>query len=84
MTDAEFWEKAYTKAVEHTNTLLPSCSQVDRDDLSLEWASKTFRDRKAVLSANIPYKMHYEIIWNEDRQEMTLDIYRKTGHEVIL
>lgn len=53
------------------------------DDVFIVWSCKTLQNNKALLSTTNPDGMYYEIIHNEDRQEIYVDAYKKWENFVV-
>lgn len=53
------------------------------DEILLVWFSKTLKNWKALVIADRPDDMYYEVTYNGDKNEAYIDAYKKIENVVI-
>lgn len=51
--------------------------QITLDDVYVVWFSKTLQNWKALVSTSVSDGMYYEVIYNGDKNETYVDVYKK-------
>ena len=51
--------------------------QIILDDVYVVWFSKTLQNWKALVSTSVSDGMYYEITYNGDKNETSVDVYKK-------
>lgn len=51
--------------------------QITKAEVFVVWSCKTLQNNKALLSTTVSDGMYYELTYNEDKQELYFDAYKK-------
>ena len=54
-------------------------NKITKDDVFVVWCCKTLQNNKALLGTILSDGMYYEMTYNGDKNELYMDIYKKTG-----
>ena len=81
MTVKKFIDFCKEQVANYTNEHLDKSDnkQITKDDVFMVWCCKTLQNVKALLSTPLSDGMYYEMTYNGDKNEVYMDIYKKTG-----
>ena len=81
MTVKKFIDFCKAQIVFYTNKHLDKTEnkKITKDDVFVVWCCKTLQNVKALLSTPLSDGMYYEMTYNGDKNELYMDIYKKTG-----
>ena len=85
MTEKKFFELVKKTVADYTNEHLDKSDgkQIGTEDVYVVWYCKTLQNWKALASTTLFDGMYYEITINGDKQEMSLDAYKKFENRAI-
>lgn len=89
MDDDKFIELCKEKIVEYTNTTM-NLNSIDRpfyistSDVQVVWFDRVLQNSKALLSTTINDGLYYEVIYNEDKNELYFDVYKRIRNKARL
>ena len=83
MEDKEFMEKAIDMVLTAYNELVEVTDNytLTSDDVYIVWMCSILENNKALLSTKVPDGMYYEVTYNNDKDELYLDGYKKLIHK---
>lgn len=83
MEDKEFMEKAIDMVLTAYNELVEVTDNytLTSDDVYIVWMCSILGNNKALLSTKVPDGMYYEVTYNNDKDELYLDGYKKLIHK---
>ena len=85
MDSKKFIKLCIDEVVKYTNEHLDKTDkkQITKDDVFVVWSCKTLQNNKALLSTNISDGMYYECTYNDDKNELYFDAYKKWENRCI-
>lgn len=89
MDDDKFIKLCKEKIVDYTNTTmnLNSIDQpfyISTNNVQVVWFDRALQNSKALLSTTINDGLYYEVIYNEDKNELYFDVYKRIRNKVKL
>lgn len=83
MEDKDFMEKAIDMVLTAYNELVEVTDNytLTSDDVYIVWMCSILGNNKALLSTKVPDGMYYEVTYNNDKDELYLDGYKKLIHK---
>ncbi|MYU70420.1 hypothetical protein FYM68_01465 [Lactobacillus salivarius] len=89
MDDDKFIKLCKEKIVDYTNTTM-NLNSIDRpfyistNNVQVVWFDRALQNSKALLSTTINDGLYYEVIYNEDKNELYFDVYKRIRNKVKL
>nr|DAZ71507.1 MAG TPA: hypothetical protein [Caudoviricetes sp.] len=89
MGDDTFIKLCKEKIVDYTNTTM-NLNSIDRpfyistNNVQVVWFDRVLQNSKALLSTTINDGLYYEVIYNEDKNELYFDVYKRIRNKVKL
>lgn len=82
MSGNSFQEVVKRTIVDYWNNTVDTNVKIGEDDIIIVWLSKTIQNNKALAITTLFDGFYYEITFNGDKDELYLDIYKKTDKKV--
>lgn len=82
MDDDKFIKLCKERIVDYTNTTM-NLNSIDRPfyistkNVQVVWFDRALQNSKALLSTTINGGLYYEVIYNEDKNELYFDVYKR-------
>lgn len=89
MDDDKFIKLCKEKIVDYTNTTM-NLNSIDRpfyistNNVQVVWFDRALQNSKVLLSTTINDGLYYEVIYNEDKNELYFDVYKRIRNKVKL
>lgn len=89
MDDDKFIKLCKEKIVDYTNTTM-DLNSIDRpfyistNNVQVVWLDRTLQNSKALLSTTVNDGIYYEVVYNEDKNELYFDVYKRICNKVKL
>ena len=79
MNERDFLDWCKDEICKYTNKHLDITDnkKISKNDVFVVWCCKTLQNNKALLSTTLLDGMYYECTYNGDKEEMSVDAYKK-------